>query len=195
MQGTPYIYQGQEIGMTNVQFQNIEDYDDVGMKNFYHIERAKGRSHDELMRIIWRDGRDNSRTPMQWDNSPNGGFSTADKTWMGVNPNFQWLNVQNQKDDIYSIYHYYKTMIQIRKENETLIYGDFDVELRENNKVFMYKRQWNNEVFWIVVNLTGDETVFDFNLPEGTQLLLKNVGHYNINMLSPYESRVYKYVF
>jgi alpha-glucosidase len=193
MQGTPFIYQGQEIGMTNVQFPNIEDYDDVGMKNFYHIERDKGRSHEEIMKIIWRDGRDNSRTPMQWDNSNNAGFTTSDKTWMGVNSNHKWLNVQQQQQDVYSIFHYYKSMIKIRKENEGLIYGDFDIELRENNKVFMYKRQWNNEIFWIVVNLTGDETVFDFNLPENVELILNNVGNVNVNILSPYEARVYKY--
>jgi alpha-glucosidase len=193
MQGTPFIYQGQEIGMTNVQFPNIEDYNDVGMKNFYYIERDKGRSHEEIMKIIWRDGRDNSRTPMQWDNSNNAGFTTSDKTWMGVNSNHSWLNVEQQQQNIYSIFHYYKSMIKIRKENEGLIYGDFNIELRENNKVFMYKRQWNNEIFWIVVNLTGDETIFDFNLPENVELILNNVGEVNVNILSPYEARVYKY--
>lgn len=192
MQGTPFIYQGQEIGMTNVQFPNIEDYDDVGMKNYYRIERAKGRSHEEIMQIIWRNGRDNSRTPMQWDSSHNAGFSTSNKTWFGVNPNHQWLNVERQQQDMYSILHYYKTMIRIRKENEGLVYGDFNVELKEDPKVFMYKRQWENETYWIVINMTNENTTFHFNFPQGTELLLNNLGDINENLLTSYEARVYK---
>lgn len=194
MQGTPFIYQGQEIGMTNVQFPNIEDYDDVGMKNFYRIEREKGRSHEEIMSIIWRNGRDNSRTPMQWDAIKNGGFSKADKTWFGVNPNHTWLNVETQNKNIYSILHFYKTMIRIRKENEGLVYGDFNLELKDDPKVFMYRREWNNEIYWIVVNLSQEETEFNFHLPEGTQMLLKNQGDVQQGFLTPYEARVYKYI-
>src|SRR3954469_11228888 len=88
MKGTPFIYQGQEIGMTNVQFPTIHDYNDVGMINYYHVETAKGRSHDEIMQVIWKQGRDNARTPMQWDSTNMGGFTTGDQTWLGVNPNF-----------------------------------------------------------------------------------------------------------
>ena len=87
MQGTPFIYQGQEIGMTNVQFPSIHDYDDIGMKNFYDLEIAKGKPHEEVMEVIWSNGRDNSRTPMQWDSSLNSGFSEGEP-WMKVNPNY-----------------------------------------------------------------------------------------------------------
>lgn len=194
MRGTPFIYQGQEIGMTNVQFPNIEDYDDVGMKNYYRIERAKGRSHEEIMQGIWKNGRDNSRTPMQWNNSKNAGFSTSDKTWFGVNPNYQWLNAEAQLSNIYSVFHYYKTMIKMRKENEGLIYGDFNIELREDPKVFMYKRQWKNETYWVVVNLTEQETSFTYDFPQGATLMLNNQGNIINNTLTPFEARLYKYM-
>jgi alpha-glucosidase len=194
MQGTPFIYQGQEIGMTNVQFNNIEDYDDVGMKNFYKIELEKGKSKDEIMQIIWKKGRDNSRTPMQWDNQKNGGFSKGNKTWFGVNPNYEWLNVESQKDDANSIYRYYKKMIQTRKTNEGLIYGDFNIELRDDKQIFMYKRTWKNEVYWIVVNMTPHKTEFKFDFPEPANVILANYIDLEEGSLLPFEARVYKVI-
>lgn len=109
MQGTPFIYQGQEIGMTNVQFPSIEDYNDVGMVNYYRVETEKGRSHDEIMPIIWKQCRDNARTPMQWDASNMGGFTTANLTWLGVNPNYKEINVESQINDPDSILSFYKS--------------------------------------------------------------------------------------
>ncbi|WP_088361942.1 alpha-glucosidase [Bacillus cereus] len=192
MQGTPFIYQGQEIGMTNVRFDNIADYDDVGMKNFYKIEIEKGKDKDEIMQIIWKKGRDNSRTPMQWGNQKNGGFSRADKTWFGVNPNYEWLNVESQKKDTNSIYHYYKKMIEIRKANEGLIYGDFNIELRDNQQIFMYKRCWRDEVYWVVVNMTPNIAEFNFVFPNPADVILSNYTVVEEDSLQPFEARVYK---
>lgn len=107
MQGTPFIYQGQEIGMTNVQLPSIDDYDDIGMRNFYEIEIAKGRPHLEVMETIWTSGRDNSRTPMQWNSTDNAGFTTG-TPWMKVNPNYSSINVEAQLKDEHSIYHFLK---------------------------------------------------------------------------------------
>ena len=115
MKGTPFIYQGQEIGMTNVQFPSIEDYNDVGMVNYYKVESAKGRPHEDIMKVIWEKGRDNSRTPMQWDATNMGGFTSADHTWLKVNPNYPQINVASQLQDEDSIYHFYKKLISCGK--------------------------------------------------------------------------------
>src|SRR5699024_2360298 len=98
MQGTPFIYQGQEIGMTNVQFPSIEDYDDVAIKNMYSEQIAKGKSHEEVMEIIWKNGRDNSRTPMQWNDEDQAGF-TKGTPWLKVNPNYPTINVKKAMQD------------------------------------------------------------------------------------------------
>lgn len=123
MKGTPFIYQGQEIGMTNVAFPSIEDYDDVAMKRLYDIETAKGASHEEVMKIVWKQGRDNSRTPMQWNASPHAGFSDA-KPWIGVNDNYTWLNAEAQINDNTSVYHFYKNLIKLRQTYDVFIYGN-----------------------------------------------------------------------
>src|SRR5690625_4667190 len=120
MQGTPFIYQGQEIGMTNVQFDSIDDYNDVAIKNLYKEELKAGKSHEEVMKIIWKNGRDNSRTPMQWNANQYAGFTTG-TPWLKVNPNFTEINVERELANPDSIYHYYKKLIDLRRNNDTLI--------------------------------------------------------------------------
>ena len=151
MQGTPFIYQGQEIGMTNVQFPSIDDYDDIGMKNFYDLEIANGKSHEEVMEVIWRNGRDNSRTPMQWDSTLNSGFSVGEP-WMKVNPNYVTINVANQLGDENSIYHFYKKMIQVRKENPLFVYGEYDVIQEEHPDVYVYSRTIGDQFAFVLCN-------------------------------------------
>lgn len=196
MQGTPFIYQGQEIGMTNVQFPSIEDYDDVSMKNFYRIETEKGRSHEEVMKIIWEQGRDNSRTPMQWNDSAQAGFSTAEKTWLGINPNYQTINVEKQEKDRDSILNYYKAMIQLRKANDALIYGHYDLVLCEHTQIYAYTRGHEQEHYLILVNMTADDASFQFEplqKDEEAELLLSNKEVTEVlTTLQPYEARVYR---
>ncbi|WP_078393928.1 glycoside hydrolase family 13 protein [Shouchella patagoniensis] len=191
MKGTPFIYQGQEIGMTNVQFDSIEDYDDVSMRNYYKQERAKGRDHKDIMEIIWAQGRDNSRTPMQWTNEKNGGFSKADQTWMKVNPNFDTINVEAQKDDENSILSYYKNMITIRKQFETLSYGTYKLMDANDDELFVYVRISQDEVFTVAVNLS--EEIKPYQEPEESVLLLGNYKERFSETLQPYEARVYRY--
>ncbi|WP_368503005.1 alpha-glucosidase [Alkalihalophilus sp. As8PL] len=196
MQGTPFIYQGQEIGMTNVQFDTIEEYDDVSMKNFYRIETAKGRSHQEIMEIIWEQGRDNSRTPMQWNNSTNGGFSSSDSTWFGLNPNYKEINVEAQEKQADSILQYYKKMIKLRKSSDVLMYGNYDLLLPEHKEVYAYTRTLNDEKILVVVNLFATDAEVDLatiEVKEDTELLLGNyqeVG--SVTTLRPYEARMYR---
>src|SRR5690625_632982 len=119
MQGTPFIYQGQEIGMTNVQFESIDDYDDVAVKNLYKNEREAGKTHEEIMEIIWKNARDKSRTPMQWNATEKAGFTTG-TPWMKVNPNYEEINVEAERADPNSILNYYKELIRLREDNDTL---------------------------------------------------------------------------
>lgn len=201
MQGTPFIYQGQEIGMTNVQFQSIDDYDDVAIKNMYYEEIENGKTHEQVMEIIWRNGRDNSRTPMQWSTKDNGGFTTG-TPWLKVNPNYQTINVEQALRDKNSIYHYYKSLIQVRKENEVLIYGEYDLICPEHDRVYAYRRTLDGEKCIIITNLFGETTHFTF--PEEyrnkkAKIILSNCSSQEDESLimseislSPYEAYVLK---
>lgn len=199
MQGTPFVYQGQEIGMTNVQFPSIEDYNDVAIKNLYKFEIENGKSHDEVMEIIWKTGRDNSRTPMQWSNDFNAGFTTG-KPWMKVNQNFRYINVDLALEDPKSIYHYYKKLIHLRKTNKVLVYGSYDLILEKHDQIYAYTRTLKNEKILIMTNLFPQET--KFVLPadlavDSTELLISNYEIKNGDdikkiTLSPYEARVYR---
>ncbi|HLU21739.1 MAG TPA: alpha-glucosidase [Bacillaceae bacterium] len=197
MKGTPFIYQGQEIGMTNVQFPNIEDYNDVGMINYYNIEKAKGRPHDEIMEVIWKQGRDNSRTPMQWNQEHQAGFTTANKTWLKVNPNYPNINVAEQLKDQDSILNFYKKLIRIRKENEVFVYGMYELLEPNHPHLFVYTRTLDEEKAIVINNFA--EQVTKIELPEwvkDAQLVLNNYDVQDAEIkqkvtLNPYESRVY----
>src|SRR5699024_1130646 len=196
MQGTPYIYQGQEIGMTNVQFNSIEDYDDVKMKNYYQQERIAGRPHEESMQVIWKNGRDNSRTPMQWTKESQAGFTTG-LPWMKVNPNYPDINVEQNLNDPDSIYHYYRKMIELRKSSDTLIYGTYDLIVEDHEQVYAYTRTLDDDRYVIIVNMFDQETRLDLS-GEMTFTNLKMSNYHlddelNPNMtLRPYEARVYQ---
>lgn len=200
MQGTPFIYQGQEIGMTNVQFDSIDDYNDVAIKNMYKNERAAGKSHDEVMEIIWKNGRDNSRTPMQWNTRENGGFTTG-IPWMKVNPNYKDINVEAELNDPHSIYHYYKKLIELRRGNDTLIYGKYNLLLEAHEHIFAYERTFEGETYLVMSNLFAEST--DAELPDSlsgkqAELVLNNYDEENevctlgTMTFRPYEARVYK---
>ncbi|MFC0558843.1 glycoside hydrolase family 13 protein [Halalkalibacter alkalisediminis] len=199
MQGTPFIYQGQEIGMTNVQFSSIEDYNDVAIKNLYRNEIEEGTPHEEIMEIIWKNGRDNSRTPMQWSDLENAGF-TSGTPWLKMNPNFTEINVQQSIQDPDSIYHYYKNLIQLRKEQPALIYGSYELILTDHTEIYAYTRTLNNEKILIITNLFSQETecVLPTDMIDSSLTLLlsnsdvtsKEDNKYLV--LKPYEARVYK---
>lgn len=196
MQGTPFIYQGQEIGMTNVQFHSIEEYNDVSLKNLYAEEIENGKTHDEIMAYIWKNGRDNSRTPMQWNNEPQAGFTTG-TPWMGVNSNYPDINVEQSLNDPDSIYHYYKKMIEMRKTTPTLIYGNYELIAKEHNKVYAYLRSYENVEYVVIVNMFNEDTELD--LTEELELGELKLSNYTVHdesnpkmSLRPYEARVYK---
>ncbi|ENH95665.1 alpha amylase catalytic subunit [Gracilibacillus halophilus YIM-C55.5] len=197
MQGTPFIYQGQEIGMTNVQFDSIDDYNDVAIRNKYHQERSEGRSHEEIMQEIWKNGRDNSRTPMQWNDNIQAGFSHA-TPWMKVNPNFRRVNVDEQIQRTDSIYHYYKAMIRLRKMHDVFVYGSYQLIEEAHDFVYAYTRTLGRKGAIIISNMFAQST--SITLPENLQtkelkLVLSNYSEEQNTRhpisLHPYEARVY----
>lgn len=198
MQGTPFIYQGQEIGMTNVQFPSIEDYDDVATKNLYRQKMEEGLLPDEIMHIIWASSRDNSRTPMQWSSELNAGFTTGNP-WMKVNPNHPQINVEAQLGDPNSILNFYKKMIRLKKENELFTYGTYDLLMEYDEQIYAYTRTLDQERVIIITNLSIHEaklTLEDFSFSTDNLLLsnYKVEEHHDLTefRLRPYEARVYK---
>ncbi|MGN1401477.1 MAG: alpha-glucosidase [Bacillus sp. (in: firmicutes)] len=196
MQGTPFIYQGQEIGMTNVRFNNIDDYNDVSAKNQYRIAAEKGEDLEEVMKSIWLGGRDNSRTPMQWEASKNAGFTTG-TPWMKVNPNHDEINVESQLKDEQSVYSFYKKMIEIRKQHEVFVYGDYTLLFPEDEQLFVYKRELDGQRAVVICNFSDHPASLEVDgvLDEGDRLLLVNNQETGKTKwdgsLKPYEARVY----
>ncbi|KSU87829.1 glucohydrolase [Bacillus sp. VT 712] len=198
MQGTPFIYQGQELGMTNVKFNSIEDYNDVGMVNYYRIQREKGQSHEEIMKVIWETGRDNSRTPMQWDRTKNAGFSTG-TPWMKVNPNYVDINVEQQLSDEESILNFYKKLITLRKQHEVFVYGTYDLLLENHPAIYAYTRTLDDKKAIIICNVSSKEQ--EFKLPKEVKTNEEELLIHNYQVateetvqeftLRPYETRVY----
>lgn len=197
MQGTPFIYQGQEIGMTNVQFPSIEDYDDVAIKNLYNIRREADVSHEEIMDFIWATSRDNSRTPMQWSAEQNAGFTTG-RPWLGMNPNYSTINVEQQLADPDSILHFYKKMIKMKKEHDIFTYGTYDLILENNSQIYAYTRTLDEQQAIVISNLSEEHADFAYDgFPlDSNKLLLSNHevdqhGPVTAFTLKPYETRVY----
>ncbi len=196
--GTPYIYQGEEIGMTNVKFNSINDYKDIESLNMYKERIEKGYKEEDIMKSIYVKGRDNARTPMQWNDSLNGGFSDA-RPWIDVNPNYTEINVENNLKDKNSILNHYKKLIQIRKGNETVVYGDFELLYKEHKSIFAYIRELNGDRILVVANFYGEneEFILDEKIRYNkSQILLSNYEDSSEKIekmsLRPYEAIVYK---
>ncbi|WBL17686.1 glycoside hydrolase family 13 protein [Sutcliffiella sp. NC1] len=195
MQGTPYIYQGEEIGMTNVRFEAIKEYNDLEIHNMYREKVTEGgEDHQKVMESIYVKGRDNARTPMQWDESPNGGFTTG-TPWIKVNPNFEQINAKQALADSNSIFYYYQKLIKLRKEHDIIVYGTYDLVAEEHEAIYAYTRTLGDEKLLVVCNFYGDEAVFNGNYSfDNAELLISNYeGNENINnmTLRAYETRVY----
>ncbi len=154
MQGTPYIYQGEEIGMTNPHFTRITDYRDVESHNMFAALRAAGRDPDELLAILASKSRDNSRTPMQWDNGKNAGF-TQGEPWISLCDNYTEVNVAAALRDENSVFYTYQKLIALRKTQPVLIWGDYQDLLPDSPSVWCYRRQWQGQILLVVANLSN----------------------------------------
>lgn len=193
-QGTPFIYQGQEIGMTNYPFESIESFNDVAVKTEYQIVKKEGGDVNQLLDKYKMENRDNARTPMQWNNSINGGFTTG-KPWFHVNPNYTEINVKQQLNDKFSILSYYKALIQLKKSDLIYTYGKFSMVVAENEQIFAYTRSFKNNTVLIVANLTNE--VSELNLPfeldiSSVDIKLHNyhLNDINLDHIKPYEAFV-----
>lgn len=197
MKGTPYIYQGEELGMTNVRFDDINDYNDIESLNMYKDRLSKGYSHNEIMESIYAKGRDNARTPMQWDDSENVGFTTG-TPWLAVNKNYDKINAKQCLQDENSIFNHYKKLIDIRKNNDTIIYGDYKLLCEDDENIFAYVRELNGDKILVVCNFYDKDVEFkfegDFNY---SKVLLSNYNDSSKMIeklkLRPYEAVMYRF--
>ena len=201
MRGTPYIYQGEEIGMTNTDFTEIGQFQDVESLNHYQILQDKGLSASDALRIIQIHSRDNGRTPMQWDDSRYAGFAAADsaeKPWIGVNANHDRINVASQVEDKDSIFHHYRKLVQMRKELDVIAYGSFLPLAEKHPSVLAYRRTYEEQDLVVVNNFYGKECTWKSGLNmEGYHCILSNYADENpaskdgMWTLRPYESMVW----
>jgi len=210
MQGTPYIYQGEELGMTNVLFPSIDDYRDIETLNMYRDKvSGQGLPPEEVMRSIHIKGRDNARTPFQWNAEPHGGFTTG-TPWLAVNPNYKEIHAEAAMKDPDSIFHYYKLLLLLRKQHPIMAYGSFTSLLDNHEQIYAYLREWEGERWLVFMNFFKEPV--DFILPlelfpvtgatMQPELIISNyevgsaeavVGHsIDVVPLRPYEARVYR---
>lgn len=193
LQGTPYIYQGEEIGMTNAYFNDISQYRDVESLNYYRILKERGLSKQEVYKILQARSRDNSRTPMQWDSSENAGF-TKGTPWIAVNQNYTKINVEENRRDPNSIFHHYKELIQLRKKYQIFNEGDIQPLQKEDAHIFAYKRHLEDREAIVINNFYAVHTKMKVTEVEQYEMLLSNYSDLKMEeeyiVLRPYESIV-----
>ena len=196
MQGIPYIYQGEELGMTNHGYTTIEQYRDVESLNYYKILMERGMTSDEALHVLNERSRDNGRTPMQWNSDTYAGFSTVEP-WIPLPENYKTINAESEFHDETSIYNYYKKLIQIRKNHRAISYGSISFIDNEDDEVIVYVRECEEERIVVIVNLVEDKK--ELILHENLDLASKIISNYdsnevngNILSLKPYECLVIK---
>ena len=192
MQGTPYVYQGEELGMTNTVFKSVDDFRDLESINAYKelIESGLYTKEDMFPKIAHKS-RDNARTPMQWDASENAGFTTG-TPWIALNPNYKKINVADQLNRDDSVFHYYQKLIRLRKENEIIVYGKYELLLPEDENIFAYTRTLDNQKLLVVCNFSKSNQKFDFSGYENAKVLISNYDRdvREDGTLKPYETAV-----
>ncbi len=195
--GTPFIYQGQEIGMVNCPLNELDDYPDVNTHACYNLFRKLGFKHETVMKLARYACRDNARTMMQWNGGKNAGFTTAEKPWFVVNPNYTEINVEAAEKDPDSILNYYRKLLALRKENPVVIYGDFKLYYKGSKKLFVYERNYEGKKLFVCMNFSETDT--EMTVPNGIDLSKATLLTANYPdcktaaaiTLRPYESRVY----
>lgn len=187
MQGTPYVYEGDELGMTNVAFPSIAMYKDIDTLNSYNAYVQRGVPKDEMLRYIHRHSRDNARTPMQWNAAEYAGFSNVEP-WISVNPNYKTINVEAQVSNPDSILSYYKKLISLRRTMDIIIDGDYLLTNADDTQVFSYERQYNNQRLCVFCNFSDESSK---ELPFEGRLLIGNYPDLDSSSLRPFEARVY----
>lgn len=195
MQGTPYIYQGEEFGMTNVRFSSIEEYKDIETLNMYREKVAEGMNPEDIMKSIYVKGRDNARTPMQWNSEDQGGF-TEGEPWIALNPNYKEINAEQALKDPESIFYYYQKLIALRKEHEIIPYGSFELHYADHPSIYAYTRAYENERILVLCNVSGEKQVIDnvasFDINQAEILITNEEKHEKDEFtLNPWEATAY----
>ena len=196
MQGTPYVYQGEELGMTNYPFRTVQDFNDLESINaFREMTEEMGMDPEAIFPGIAHKSRDNARTPMQWDDSPNAGFTTG-KPWLAVNPNYVKVNAAEQMARPDSVFHYYRKLIELRHTHDVIVYGTYDLLLPEDPDLYVYTRTLGDQKLLVVCNLSENEREFDAAsvspaFAEG-EVLIRNVAGHDVRdgRLAAYEAYV-----
>jgi oligo-1,6-glucosidase len=198
LKGTPYIYQGEEIGMTNVRFESIEDYKDIEILNMYNEKvHQNGEDPAKVMESIYVKGRDNARTPFQWDDSEHGGF-TSGTPWIQANPNYKDINAKQAVEDENSIYHYYRRLIQLRKEQPVIVHGSYDILVPEDENIYVYTRTLESQKLLVLLSFSSEQQSFEVPAElqgKKNEILIANyeaISEYGETIsLRPYEAIVY----
>jgi len=195
LKGTPYIYQGEEIGMTNVAFESIEEYEDIEIRNMWKERTEQGASPAELLRAIHIKGRDNARTPIQWDATEHGGFTTG-TPWLKINPNYPSINVEQALADSDSTFYYYKQLIALRHQHDLIVYGEYALILEDETDIYAYTRTYENETWYVYCSFSKDKVTVPLSHDTSDSV----IGNYNDSplvskeelVLRPYEAIVYR---
>ncbi|MCC7667780.1 glycoside hydrolase family 13 protein [Liquorilactobacillus satsumensis] len=194
MQGTPYVYQGEELGMTNAHFTSIKQYQDIESLEAYHdlVDTEKLIDHETMMRYLATESRDNARTPMQWDNSQNSGF-TSGKPWLELNQNYSEINVERELEDKNSVFYFYQKLIALRHQSDLIVYGNYTELDPADAEVFAYKRQYEGKTLLVISNFTSHKVTRSYATPSAKKLLLSNYQDDHEDVLRPYEAKAYVY--
>lgn len=194
MQGTPFIYQGQELGMTNTRFNRLADFNDIAARNRFAKLQEQGMEEAQILTFLSRSGRDNSRTPMQWDDTPNAGFSLA-KPWFAVNANYQQINVARQREEPDSVLNFYRALIHLRKQDPLWVYGRYQLQLAAHPHIYAYSRSQDERQVLVLCNLSGETQQIDaqdLSLEKRALLLSNYPQEGEQQTLRPYEARIYQ---
>ncbi|SYW00533.1 Oligo-1,6-glucosidase [Oenococcus oeni] len=192
MQGTPYVYQGEELGMTNAHFTKLNQYEDIESINFYHelVEQEKIVDGPTMLKYLANISRDNARTPMQWNDKNNAGFSSA-KPWFALNPNYKSINVEDSLADKNSVFYYYQKLIKLRHNNEIIKYGSFEKIDPDDDQVYAYRRHYEGKTLLLISNFTDKIVSRDYGQSNASSLLIDNYEDDKVNELRPYEAKAY----
>lgn len=194
MQGTPFIYQGQELGMTNTRFNCLADFNDIAARNRFAKLQDQGMEEAQILAFLSRSGRDNSRTPMQWDDSPNAGFSLA-KPWFAVNANYQQINVARQREEPDSVLNFYRALIHLRQQDPLWVYGRYQLQLAAHPHIYAYSRSQDERQVLVLCNLSAETQQIDaqdLSLEKRALLLSNYPQEGERQTLRPYEAQIYQ---
>ena len=191
MRGTPFIYEGQELGMTNVAWDSIEKYNDISSRGQYEIALNEGFSKEKALEFVHFFSRDNARTPMQWNSSENAGF-TAGKPWLPIHDDYKICNAATEDADKNSVLNYFRKLNAFRANSEILLFGDYEELLRDDENIFAFARAVENKKIYVLANFTLNEVTFPTEILGQSKFILGNYTAHNKGVLKPLEVVLYK---